>query len=199
MERHVGTNTCQYITVPAMVVDCRNTSLLGFSPLMAGQQFLQNIISTSQKLKSSLASRQSGTDVRPQEQNVQTNIPPLRLEDQMAVFQTKLNSSALLPQISQLASRKAKELAVHYQQSYHRLCKDLVSSHRRQGPPLDDILLRLRSTFESLYENKDLLTFLANAQKAQHEYLLKVKHLSSECRRPSRPVFNHVCCELPHA
>jgi len=160
---------------------------------MSKQQILQRIILTSQKLKSSLAPCQFHTDLRRHVHSDAIDIPPLRLDERMATFKANLQISGLLPQISELASLKAKELATHYQQSYERLCKDLLSSPRTQGPPITDVLHHLRNTFESIYDQKDLRNFIASAQKIQGEYLKGKSRSSSSPSLVRRSIFNYVC------
>lgn len=117
-------------------------------------------------------------------------IPRLRLQRFIAHFHSEMRRTGFLPQICTIASAKATELAQYYQKSYESACQDTLKTPRKEE--ITKVIESLRSTYEALYEKRDLPRFLDDASKLQDTYFNNCnQHLSSKCSK-GRPMFNQV-------
>jgi len=152
---------------------------------MAQREILQQLLSVTQKFKSHFPAHLNKHNTPTSQQ---PTIPSIGLST--SYFDSELSRRNVAPQICKIALERAAQLASSYQHSYERLCERLFNTPRGDQN-FTETVDHLRSIYESLYHQRDIPRFLADALKAQSAYTKRTFIRHSTPRRP----FNHVC---PH-
>ncbi|KAF5312543.1 hypothetical protein D9619_002865 [Psilocybe cf. subviscida] len=119
-----------------------------------------------------------------------SSISPLSLGGPTAEFKTKLQKSGISPSITSAALESASQIAAHYQESYTKYCKQLLSGPAGMESD-EEAMNRLRRTYEHLFVNKNLVDIFSTASDAQVAINAK---LNGQRRSPpvlERQPFNH--------